>query len=57
MDVRLSATFQNIAFGGWWSILKKRKKRYGDANEVARKMFFYGMSMSEFSSVHLKIGG
>jgi len=37
--------------------LKKRKKRYGDANEVARKMFFYGMSMSEFSSVHLKIGG
>lgn len=56
MDVRLSATFQNIAFGGWWSILKRSKKQYG-ANEVARKMFFYGMSMSEFSSVHLKIGG
>ena len=56
MDVRLSATFQNIAFGGWWVILERSKKQYG-ANEVARKMFFYGMSMSDFSSVHLKIGG
>ena len=56
MDVRLSATFQNIAFGGWWAILHRSKKNYG-ANEVARKMFFYGMSMADFSAVHLKIGG
>ena len=58
MNTRLNATFQNIVFAGWWAILYNKKlDKYNSANDVARKMLHFGMSMSEFSSVHLKIGG
>ena len=58
MSVKINATFQNIAFAGWWSVLAKRKDgKYNKANEVARKMLYFGLSKAEFSSTHLKIGG
>tara|TARA_Y100001938_G_C8061592_1_gene417619 strand:- start:36 stop:1724 length:1689 start_codon:yes stop_codon:yes gene_type:complete len=58
MSVRINATFQNIAFAGWWSVLAKSKSgKYNSATETATKMLYFGMSMADFSSVHLKIGG
>lgn len=58
MSVRINATFQNIAFAGWWSVLSKRKDgKYVKSNLVAQKMLYFGLSMADFSSVHLKIGG
>lgn len=58
MSVKLNATFQNVVFAGWWSVLAKRRtKKFEEANLVAQKMLYFGLSMADFSAVHLKIGG
>ena len=48
MSVRINATFQNIAFAGWWSVLAKSKSgKYNSATETATKMLYFGMSMAD----------
>jgi hypothetical protein len=58
MDVKISATFQIMAFTGWWVKLHNNAKgKYNKTIDIAKKMLYFGMSMSDFSAAHIKIGG